>query len=313
MHIIKPKKLKKGDLIGIVSPASSPADLSRIEKGVKYLESLGYRVETGKNVGKYYGYLAGNDEERLEDIHYMFGKKDVKAIICVRGGYGTPRLLDKIDYKLIRNNPKIFVGYSDITAIQLAFFTRTGLVTFAGPMLAVDFYDEINPFTEEMFWTLLTSNKKLGKIKLPDNEKLFHLIKGNAKGRVLGGNLATVCSLIGTNYFPDMKKKILILEETGEPPYRIDRMLSQLRLNNVLSKVSGIIFGAFIDCAEHDHEKKTLTLGEVIDDYIRKLKIPVIYNFRHGHVKDNITIPLGLSLRLNASRNYVEITENAVS
>jgi muramoyltetrapeptide carboxypeptidase len=313
MRIIKPKKLKKGDLIGIISPASSPSDLSRIDRGVMYLESIGYKVEVGKNVGKFYGYLAGKDEERLEDLHYMFKKKDVRAIICVRGGYGTPRLLDKIDYKLIRNNPKIFVGYSDITAIQLAFFNKVGLVTFAGPMLAVDFYNEINPFTEEMFWALITSNKKFGKVKFPDDEKIFHLIKGNSRGRILGGNLATICSLLGTNYFPDVKNKILILEEIGEAPYRVDRMLNQLRLNNIFNKVSGIIFGAFTDCAEHDLEKKTLTLGEVVDDYVRKLKIPVIYNFRHGHIKDNITVPLGLRLKLNASKNYIEITESAVS
>jgi muramoyltetrapeptide carboxypeptidase len=148
---------------------------------------------------------------------------------------------------------------------------------------------------------------------LPGDEKIFHLIKGNSKGRVIGGNLATMVSLAGTKYLPDMKNKILILEEIGELPYRIDRMLNQLRLNNVFNEVSGIIFGAFIDCNEQDPEKKTLTLGEIVDDYVRELKIPVVYNFKHGHIKDNITVPFGIMMKLNASRDYIEITEGAVS
>ncbi len=140
MKIMKPKKLAKGDVIGIISPASSTDDPARIEQGVTYFEKIGYRVEVGKNVGKVHGYLAGTNEERLEDLHAMFKNKNIKAIVCVRGGYGSPRILDKIDYRIIRNNPKIFVGYSDITALQMAFLEKAGLVTFAGAMLAVDFY-----------------------------------------------------------------------------------------------------------------------------------------------------------------------------
>jgi muramoyltetrapeptide carboxypeptidase len=313
MRIVKPKKLKKGEVIGIISPASSPDDMTRIEAGVKYLENLGYRVEVGKNVGKVHGYLAGSNEERLEDIHYMFGKKDVKAIFCTRGGYGSPRLLDKINYKLIQNNPKIFVGYSDITALQMAFLKKTGLLSFAGPMIAVDFHDEVSPFTEEMFWKLLTSNKKYGRVELPNEEKIFHLVKGSAKGRIVGGNLSLFSSLIGTDYLPDLKEKILLIEEIGEVPYRIDRMLNQLRLAKILKKPAGVILGAFTDCNEIDPNKRTLTLGEVITEYFKYLGIPIIYNFKHGHLKDNITIPLGINIKLNASREFVEITESAVS
>ena len=313
MKIIKPKKLLKGDVIGIISPASSPDDLLKIESGVKYLEKLGYRTEIGKNVGKYHGYLAGTDEERLDDFHYMFKNKNVKAIMCVRGGYGSPRLLDRIDFKLIGKNPKIFIGYSDITALQLAIFQKTGLVTFAGPMLAVDFSDEVSKYTEEMFWQLITSNKKYGKIDLPDDEKIFSLVKGNAKSRIVGGNLALITSLVGSEYLPAMKDKILFIEEVGEMPYRIDRMLNQLKISKILHQVKGIILGAFIDCNETDPTKRTLTLGEVISDYFENLDIPVIYNFKHGHIKDSATIPFGTMIKLNASRNYVEIAENAVS
>lgn len=312
MRIVKPKRLKKGDLIGIISPSSSPDDLLRIDKGVSYLESLGYNVKVGKNVGHYNGYLAGTDEERVKDLHGMFADKNVKAIICVRGGYGSPRLLDKIDFKLITNNPKIFVGYSDITALQMAFLAKTGLLTFAGPMLAVDFYNSVSPYTEEMFWALVTSNKKYGRIKLPEHEKTFTIVKGSAKGRIAGGNLATLVSLIGTKYFPDMKNKLLVLEEVNEAPYRIDRMLNQLRLTGVFKMISGLILGAFTDCHEADPEKKTLSLGEVVSDYVDDLKIPVIYNFTHGHLRDNVTVPIGANFKLNASRSIIEINESVV-
>ncbi|MFO7445254.1 MAG: LD-carboxypeptidase [Ignavibacteriaceae bacterium] len=313
MRVVKPKRLQKGDTIGIISPASSPDDLSRTESGVKYFEKLGYRVEVGKHVGKFHGYLAGTDEERIEDIHNMFKNKDVKAIIAVRGGYGTLRLLDKIDFKIIKNNPKIFVGYSDITALQMAMFAKTGLVTFAGPMVAVDFYDEVSPYTEESFWELLTNNKKPGKIAFPEGEKIFEISKGKVRGRVIGGNLALVASLAGTDYLPDMKEKILFLEDTAEAPYRIDRMLTQLKLAKVFKHVKGVILGAFTDCVESNPEKRTLTLGEVIEDHFAKLKIPVVYNFPHGHVKNNFTLPLGVQISLNTGRHIIEITESAVS
>ncbi len=313
MKIIKSKRLALGDVIGIISPASSPDDLSTIETGVKYLESLGYRVEVGKNVGKVHGYLAGSTEDRLDDLHSMFKNKDVRAIFCVRGGYGSTRMLDKIDYNLIKRNPKIFVGYSDISALQLAFFHKTGLVTFAGPMVSIDFSGEVSKYTEEIFWRLITSNKSYGKIELPDGEKISALKKGTVKGRILGGNLALISSLVGTDYLPDMRDKILFIEEVGELPYRIDRMLNQLRLSKILNHVKGVILGAFIDCNETDPTKRTLSLGEVMEDYFGRLDIPVVYNFKHGHIKDNVTIPLGIMFKLNASRNSIEITEGAVS
>lgn len=313
MRYIKPKRLHKGDLIGIISPASTPDDLTRINSGVKYLEKLGFKVLVGSNVGKNHGYLAGSDEERLNDLHSMFKNKMVKAVMCVRGGYGSPRLLDRIDFKLIKKNPKIFVGYSDITALQMAFLQKSNLVTFAGPMLAVDFHDEVSPFTEEFFWGMVTSNKKIGRIKNPNNEKLYCLKKGSTRGQIVGGNLALLVSLMGTQYFPDIRNKILLLEDTGEAPYRLDRLINQLRIAGVFDKVKGVVLGAFTDCKESDPSKKTLTLGEVIEDYFTRIKKPVVYNFQHGHIKDNITIPYGIKFKLNASRCFIEIDEGAVS
>ncbi|MCL4547206.1 MAG: LD-carboxypeptidase [Bacteroidetes bacterium] len=313
MRIIKPKRLKPGDVIGIISPASSSDDITKVNRGVEYLEKLGYRVEVGKNVGQQSGYLAGSDAQRIADLHEMFKNKNIKAIFSIRGGYGSGRLLDKIDYKIICNNPKIFVGYSDINALQMAFFAKTGLITFAGPMVAVDFHDEVSKFTEEVFWRTITSNKAIGRIKNPRNEKIYVLNKGRAVGRIFGGNLSLLTSLNGTEYFPKLKDAILLLEDINEAPYRIDRMLNQLRLSKVFKQISGIILGHFVDCIEPDPNKRTFTLNEVIIEYFQGLKIPVVYNLKHGHVKDNITIPYGLKCVLNASRDYVEIPENAVS
>ncbi len=312
MRIIKPKKLLPGDTIGIISPASSPVNLTKIEDGVKYLESLGYKVLVGENVGNTRGYLAGTDSERLNDLHEMFANKNVKAIISVRGGYGSGRLLDKIDYSLIRKNPKIFVGYSDLTALQMAFLKKAGLVTFAGPMLAVDFAGEIDSFTEEYFWRIVTSTKKIGRLSNPNNEKFFMLNKGRAEGKLIGGNLALFASLLGTEFFPDTKGNILLLEEIGEEPYKIDRMFNQLRLSKVFKNVNGILLGRFVDCYENDKAKNTLTLNEVIADYFQSMKIPILYNISHGHIKQTITIPFGLNCKINSTKGFIEIMESAV-
>jgi muramoyltetrapeptide carboxypeptidase len=312
MKVVKPPKLKKNDLIGVVAPASSPDDHTKITAGIEYLEKLGYRVKPGKNIDKVFGYLAGTDEERLEDIHEMFGNKEVKAIFCLRGGYGTPRLLDKINYTLIKRHPKIFVGYSDITALQMAIFKKTGMVTFSGPMIAPDFGVEISPFTEENFWHLITSEKKTGRIKTPEHESLNNITKGKTSGRLIGGNLSVLSALIGTEYFPRLEDNILFIEEVSELPYRIDRMLSQMKLSGFFKKLNGIILGAFVDCYEHDPLKRTLTLGEVIGDYFNELKIPVLYNFQNGHIKDITTIAYGINVKINANDCTVDFTEGAV-
>lgn len=312
MRVIKPPKLKQGDLIGIISPASSPDDLTRIERGVNYFERMGYRTIVGENVGQYRGYLAGDDDQRLSDLHKMFSNKEVKAIFAVRGGYGSPRLLDRINFSLIKKNPKVFVGYSDITALHLAFFQKAGLITFAGPMVAVDFHNEVSQFTEEIFWRMVTSDKKFGRLPIPEDEKLFTLIKGSTEGKLIGGNLALVLSIAGTEYLPNLKDKILFLEDIGENPYRIDRMLNQLKLMKVFKQIKGVILGTFTDCNETDPEKRSLSLNDVIFDYFSKLKIPIIYNFQHGHIKNNITLPIGLKYKLNATKGFVEITESAV-
>ncbi|MCH6575607.1 MAG: LD-carboxypeptidase [Bacteroidetes bacterium] len=312
MRIIKPAKLKTGDVIGIIAPASAPVDPTKLENGIRYIEKNGYRVELGKNISKINGYLAGTDQERADDLNSMFKNKNVKAIICLRGGYGASRILDKINYKLIRSNPKILVGYSEITALQMAILQKSGLVTFAGPMVATDFGNEITSYTEDFFWRIVSSNKKIGRLKYPDDDKLVSITKGGASGRIIGGNLSVFAALIGTDYFPDLKGRILMIEEVDELPYKVDRLLNQLRLLKVFKQIKGIILGRFVDCIEHDTSKRTLTLGEVMEDYMKDLKIPVLYTFPHGHIKDKVTVPFGINIKMNASKGFVEYLESAV-
>ena len=260
MQPVKPRALRQGDLIGLISPASPIADTSRIDRAVRYLESLGYRVRLGHHVTASYGYLAGTDRDRAADLHTMFADRSVRAIFSIRGGYGTPRLLESLDYRLIRNNPKIFVGYSDITALELAIWRKTGLVTFHGPMAGVDLAGAPDPFTEEMFWGMLCSKKKRGAIALP-NGPLHSLRAGKASGRLLGGNLALVVSMLGTPYQPDFRETILFLEDITEEPYRIDRMLTQLRNAGILRRSAAILTGHFTDCLPQDTTKPSLSLG----------------------------------------------------
>jgi muramoyltetrapeptide carboxypeptidase len=312
MQVIKPPKLNKGDVIGLITPASTPDLLTKIQDSIKYLEGLGYRVKLGKNVGKQYGYLGGLDDERLADLHEMFSDRTIKAIISIRGGYGTIRLLDKINYNLIKKNPKILVGYSDITSLQFAIYVKTGLLTFSGPMAAVDLANDVDKFTEEMFWRMVTSNKKIGKIKNPGGEKICALTTGIAKGRLVGGNLSLLGSLLGTPYFPKFDKSILFMEDVDENPYRVDRYFAQMRLAKIFDNMSGLILCNFTDCEETDPTKKSLTINEVVYDYFSKMKKPIIYNVLYGHVKSKNTIPIGVRARINATKGEFEILESCV-
>ncbi len=309
---LKPPALKKGDVIGIISPASSPDNFSRIEKGIFYLESLGYRVKPGKHIYKRLGYLSASDDERAEDLNEMFADPQVRAIFCVRGGYGTPRILDKINYNLIKRNPKIFVGYSDITALQLAIFKKTGLITFSGPMVAVDMYSDFDTFAEEFFWKILTNNLKKIEIKNPDDVPLVAMKPGVATGILLGGNLSLLASIVGTKFQPDFSNSILVIEDIGEEPYRIDRYLSQLKNSGILGKIKGCIIGQFTDCLAKEPEK-SLTLEQIFNDYFGNLKIPVISNLSYGHISRKITLPIGAKVKIDAKRKNITIVEKVLS
>jgi muramoyltetrapeptide carboxypeptidase len=307
----KPPRLKRGDLIGLVSPASRIADTTRIERGVHYLESLGYHVLVGEHVTRQHGYLAGTDDERVADLHAMFENRTVKAIFCIRGGYGSPRLLPLIRYRAIARNPKIFVGYSDITALHLAFWRRAGLVTFHGPMLGVDLADPMDPFTEELFWHLLTSPGRYGPIAFPD-PKPAAITPGKASGRLLGGNLALLAAIIGTRYQPRFQGAILYLEDIGEDPYRVDRMLAQLRATGILPGAAALLLGQFTDCVPRDASSPSFSVSEVLQEYACHCSSPCLNGVPFGHERRKMTIPVGIRARIIADEAKLEYLEGAV-
>jgi len=311
MTITKPPRLKKGDLIGLVSPSSTIADPARIEKGVSYLERLGYRVIVGNHVLKTYGYLAGTDEERAQDLHSMFGNKEVRAVWCIRGGYGTPRLLRSLNYRLIAQNPKIFVGYSDITTLHMAIFRRTGLVTFHGPMLGVDMAGQMEPYSEERLWQTLTSATKPGVVPLPAPGPQG-LRSGRATGRMIGGNLALLQSIMGTRYLPDFTDTLLFIEEIGEEPYRVDRMLVHMLNAGVFAKVRGVLVGQFTDCEPKDATKPSLSLARVFEEAAEYAGVPMLARMPFGHEEVKMTIPVGTRGRMDATAGTLELLESAV-
>lgn len=311
MQILKPRRLKPGDLIGLVTPASPVADPSRIEQGTRYLESRGYRVLPAANLNRARGYLAGTDDERVADLHALFEHKEVKAIFCARGGYGTPRLLSLLNYRLIARNPKIFVGYSDITALQLALWKRCRLVTFHGPMLAVEFAGETDPLMEEWFWRIVTSPRPSGRLMI-DADAAMTLRPGKARGRLLGGNFALLNALLGTRFQPDFSGSILFLEDTDEEPYRIDRMFTQLRHASILGRCTALLLGQFTNSEGADPTKPTLTLGEVLEDACSWTTVPVLANLPFGHIPRKLTLPIGITVRVNAAARTVDVTEGAV-
>ena len=309
---MKPRSIKRGDVIGIVAPASAPSSQEKIHKGAEYLERLGYRVKLGSNVRAVRGYLAGSDEQRATDLNEMFRDKKVKAIFAVRGGYGTPRLLPYLDYSLIRRNPKILVGYSDLTALQLGIFKKTGLVSFSGPMVGVEMFKGIDAFTEECFWKIITSTKKPGVIRNPDGRTLETLHKGEASGILLGGNLSLITSITGTPYLPSFKNSILYLEEVEEECYRFDRMMNQLKLAGIFRDTRGILVGELTDVKASDTSKPFLTADEILDDYLTPLKKPVMKGLVYGHVARKITMPVGIKGRIDTDAGTLEFLEGAV-
>jgi muramoyltetrapeptide carboxypeptidase len=310
--IIKPSALSKGDCIGIICPASPPSAIEKIFKGAEYLERLGYRVELGKNIQKVYGYLAGTDRERADDINSMFADPKIKAIIAVRGGYGTPRILPLLNYPLIKKNPKILVGYSDLTALQLAIFRKTGMVSFSGPMAGVEMFKGIDPFTEEHFWSCLTSKKKLGDVKNPDGKGFQTIVKGKKSGILLGGNLSLIVALTGSSYLPSFKGSLLFLEEIEEESYRFDRMMNQLRITNILRDAAGVIVGELTDVKASDVTKPYLTAEQVLNDYLADLKKPVVSGLVYGHIPRKLTIPIGIKATLDATNGSFRFDEAAV-
>lgn len=307
----KGKALKTGDTIGLVAPSSALRQVDGLKKSVKILTEQGFKIVVGESCGKKYGYLSGNDEIRAGDINRMFQDNNIDAVFCLKGGYGTPRILDKLDYDMIKENPKIFIGYSDITAIHIALNQNCDLVTFHGPMAASDMLENFDEFSKESYLNAITSLQPLGQLKNPIGFEIKSLIPGKVTGKIVGGNLSLVSATIGTPYEIDTKGKILLLEDIDEFTYSIDRMLTQLRLSGKLKDCVGIILGNYTNCLPQ-YEDFDHTLMDVFNDIIVHAKRPTIYNFMAGHCIPKITIPLGVEAVLDAYTCSVTITESAL-
>ncbi|QXM06601.1 S66 peptidase family protein [Crassaminicella indica] len=296
-----PKGLNFGDTIGVVAPAG-PVSREKADCAKAVLEEMGFKVKMGKSCYlSYGGYLAGEDEIRAEDVNNMFKDKDVAAIICIRGGYGCTRMMELLDIELIKKNPKIFVGYSDVTALHLLFNQKADLATYHGPMVVSNMLD-FNPFTKKSFFNVINEKDDI-ELKNPEDNEIKVMVEGFAKGRLVGGNLALIVATMGTPYEIDTKGKILFIEDINEKPYSIDRMLTQLVLSRKLEKCEGIILGDFADCKDDEG----FTVFEVFENIIKPISKPTVYNFRSGHCEPMITIPLGRVCELDATNKKVII------
>ena len=308
MNPLKPKRLIPGDTIAIVSPASPSLTTVHQNSGIEALERLGYRVVTTKHANDRHLLFAGNEKDRARDINAAFRDKSVQAIICTRGGCGTSQILPFIDFFSIAKNPKIFIGYSDITALQIAIFNATGLVTFYGPMVATDFGKGLPHYKISNFFNILTETAHIIELKNPRNKKIITLFPGSATGQLAGGCLSIVVSTLGTEYEIDTKDKILFFEDIDEKPHRIDRYLTHLIQAGKLQQARGIIFGTFTKSeylSRDTHYRFGVTVLDMIRERIVPLGIPAIFGLQFGHVTNKLTIPFGGYATLDATNRRV--------
>ena len=310
---ILPKRLKKGDTIGLITP-SGPITKKQLDETVKKLEGLGFKTYYEDSVLAQYGYFAGKDNERAEELNKMFANKNIDGIICVRGGYGAIRILDMLDYDAIEANPKLFMGYSDITAFLNAIHSRTGLITFHGPLGISEF----NEFTFNSFNNVVLNPK--GRYKYPYKREpgtetnpefdLYTINNGKATGELIGGNISVIASMIGSDFEPDFANKLVFLEEIEEKTYRVDKMLVHLLQATNLKKAAGIAFGVFKECNINDEPR--LTLKQAIADLFKPLDMPISYGLPFGHINTIITLPVGIKAKLNANNNSLKLLEQAI-
>ncbi len=311
---ILPKRLQRGDTIGLITP-SGPINKQQLDDAVAQLKSFGFKTYYEDSVLDQYGYFAGKDSDRAAELNKMFANNSVDAILCVRGGYGAIRILDMLDYELIRNNPKIFMGYSDITAFINAIYERTGLITFHGPLGI----SPLNDFVWNSLENVLINPKnhyKYGYQREPGtggNPEFdrYTINKGKAEGELTGGNISVLASMIGGGFEPDFENKIVFLEEIEEKTYRVDKMLVHMLQATNLKKASGIVFGVFNQCNINDEPR--LTLKQALADLFKPLDMPISYGFPFGHIDNIITIPIGIQARFNATKNTLKLLEKAVS
>ncbi len=306
-----PPALQPGGVIGIVAP-SSPPNPERFAHGLEVLRAQGYEVVLGEHVGERYGHLAGSDEARAADLHQMFARPDVDAILCARGGSGSIRLLPLLDYELIAAHPKVFVGYSDITSLQLALLARCGLPTFFAPMIQPDFAREPTAGCLDLLWRLIGCAEPAGLVEDSRCAQAITLTGGVAEGPLVGGTLSLLAATLGTCYQPDLRGRILFIEDVHESPARMERYLQQLRLAGMLETVAGIVLGHAEYEATPQEAASYLPIEQVYTDLLEPLGVPVVYNFPVGHVPHPAAIPQGIPARLDADRRELTILAAAV-
>lgn len=307
-----PVPLAKGDTVALVSPSSPVDDSFSLQLAREAMEALGFVVKTGAHYGDRRGHLAGSDADRAADLNAMFADPSVKAIVCTRGGSGAARLLPLLDYDAIRRNPKVLLGYSDITALHCAIQARTGLVTFHGPIGSGSW----NRFNVEQFRRVLLDRELVeyrnkpdaGDELVPRANRTVTVTGGKARGALLGGNLTVLTALAGSPYLPDFSGRILFLEDVGEAPYRIDRMFSTLKLMGALDRIAGLVFGECTDCKPGDGYG-SLTVEQILDDYIRPLGIPAYRGAMIGHIREQFIVPVGGQVELDADAGTFRLLE----
>ncbi|WP_040285426.1 S66 peptidase family protein [Sporosarcina koreensis] len=299
---LTPKRLQRGDTIGIVSP-SSPPNQESLERSYVFLEQLGLKWKLGEHVKDVNGYLAGEDDDRLADIESMFADPEIDGIICAGGGYGSARYADRLDYQLISENPKIFWGFSDITFLHTAIAKYSGLVTFHGPMLASCVgKDTFSELSAKLFRQLF---EPMELHYSEDISPLRSMSGGVVSGELTGGNLSLLASGIGTKFEIDTKGKILLIEDVGEEPYRVDNLMNQLRLAGKFADAAGIVIGDFADA--EPKKKPSQSLENVLEFYTASLGKPVVSGFKIGHCEPHFAVPLGATARLDADGKTLTI------
>ncbi|MBV2129393.1 S66 peptidase family protein [Arsukibacterium indicum] len=301
--IILPQQLNPGDTVALVSPSKATDERLDIQIASEVMQALGFKVKLGQHLDGRRGHLAGTDAERADDINAMFADPQVKAIICLRGGSGAARLLPLLDYPLIKRNPKVLLGYSDITALHNAINAQTGLVTFHGPNGTGSW----NSFNAEQFQRvffqreqMLYQNELNAKDELvPRQNRIETITGGKVQGQLIGGNLTVLTALAGSPYLPDFTGKILFLEDVEEAPYRVDRMLSTLKLMGALDKIAGFIFGECTACRPGGGFG-WLTMDQIFDDHIKPLNIPAYRGAMIGHISKQFIVPHGATVEMDA-------------
>jgi len=313
---VKPKRLEPGMTIGLIAPASAPGKLQSIKDGMAELEKMGFKTRLAGNAKAKKGFLAGTDRQRLKDLHAMFRDPKIHAVICLRGGYGTPRLLSHIDYDLIRKNPKIFVGFSDITALLIAFYKKAYLVGFHGPMVTSNFAHKKNrKYSMGGLFRMITEPKPFGSILTGSRTKRGKTLrKGKITAPLVGGNLSLLVTLLETPWSFSTKNCILFIEEVGEANYRIDRMITQLLNAGKLHDAAGIVFGQFSDCEVKPtgDGRPTQTIDQILRERLEDIKCPIACGFPFGHDSLTATLPIGIRATLNATGGDLVIEESAV-